>query len=149
MSSMSSDNPYSDDNFEHYIWEYTKRAESCKARAAKFLKTGLQYRVDQSVILYRAADRNLRLVAKLEEAVELQDQVADWEEGSRKVLEDKCPTDEHHCCCVGVLKARIAELEALVPKKCVHDWAYISHRERFLCKLCSASKPNPMRQTND
>lgn len=51
------------------------------------------------------------LAAKDQRIADLEAENQDWRDDHQKVLDDKCPSDEHHCSCVVILKARIKELE--------------------------------------
>lgn len=45
------------------------------------------------------------------ELEELRDWKADVEESYRKVMQEKCPTDEQHCTCVPILRAEIKKTQ--------------------------------------
>lgn len=64
---------------------------------------------DFSGLLSDALDQIEQLTARI---AELEAELADYREDFRRVLSDECPTDERHCGCVPILRARIAELEA-------------------------------------
>lgn len=61
------------------------------------------------------------------EIEELRAELADWRESARKASGERCE-DEIHCCCVPYLRveidrlrARVKELEGMVPKWCEWD----------------------------
>ena len=52
------------------------------------------------------------LVDACKELEKANERIEDYVAGIKIVLDEKCPTDEIHCVCVPMLRARIAELEA-------------------------------------
>lgn len=76
--------------------------------------------------------------ALLDALDEAEAELADWREASRKVLDDKCPSDEHHCTCVPLLRKRIAELEAeevwIVCPLCLSD--ILTMNANGVCLMC-------------
>ena len=42
---------------------------------------------------------------------ELEDQLAEYEEQYAMIMAEQCPTDEKHCACVPVLRAKLKEAE--------------------------------------
>lgn len=62
-------------------------------------------RPDASLV---AADQ-LRLIAHIDA---LEAKIADYTDACATIIDSSCGTDEKHCTCVPLLRARIAELEA-------------------------------------
>lgn len=58
---------------------------------------------------------------------ELQQELDDWKESHRIVMEEKCPVDEKHCTCVPSLKKEIEklkkEIDTLVKENSDLSWS--------------------------
>ena len=47
----------------------------------------------------------------LEHIANLEAELADWQEGSRIIMEEKCPPDEKHCTCVPYLRKQLQQAQ--------------------------------------
>lgn len=63
--------------------------------------------VDKAIALQKENQELRSRIAELEAAVESEN------ETFRRIMDEKCPTDERHCTCVPLLRSRIVEMEVV------------------------------------
>lgn len=87
------------------------------------------------------------------EIEELRAELADWHESAERAAGESCG-DEQHCTCVGALRARVKELEGMVPRwtkassdecrqLCIDGWAFVSGT-RAMDGRCLMVPPIPL-----
>ena len=71
---------------------------------------------------------------------DLEGELTEIHEQYKRVMEERCAPDEHHCTCVPFLRKRIAELEATVEQmkccgNCKHEPEFFS--DNGCCVMCA------------
>jgi hypothetical protein len=77
------------------------------------IKKVLEYHIQHYPLSDGVIGINRSLIeAMLEEIERLQSIIDDYREGIAKTLEERCPSDEHHCGCVPILRQEIERLKS-------------------------------------